>query len=107
MPEIIMSEQHQITEFDAIAAEFFGAILSLDYSACFVSDESSLSDFFGCGMPDDLPEGEIDVNALYDQWDAWVIAKIAEVYGIQIEATTLSMVDLFNRIQVARSQLIH
>ena len=46
---IVMAERHQIDEVAEIAKEFFSLVLGMDYDACFVSDESRLSDFSGWG----------------------------------------------------------
>lgn len=102
--KIRIAEQHQIFEFDAIASELFAAILGLDYSECLVTDESSLSDFFLSGMPlDEFTEQA----GMVDQWDGWVIEKIADRYGVKLDTTDLSLVDLFNRIHLSRKQQVH
>ncbi len=104
---IVMAERHQIEEFDEIANEFFSSVLGMDYDACFVSDESRLCDFSGCGMPDYLVASGNDLQTLSVAWDRWVICEVARRYGVDLSAATVTMVDLFNRIAVARAARVH
>lgn len=104
---IVMAEVCQIEEFAGVATEFFTNVLDLDYGDCFVSDDSRLCDFASCGMPDSLSANESDLQSIYAAWDAWIIPEVAQRYGVEISTTTISMVDLFNRISLAKSALAH
>ena len=104
---IVMAERYQIEEFDDIANEFFSLVLGMDYDACFVSDESRLCDFSGCGMPDYLVASGGVPQTLSVTWDRWVICEVARRYGVDLSVATVTMVDLFNRIAVARTARVH
>lgn len=104
---VVMAEQFQIEEFDGIATEFFANVLDMDYGDCFVSDDSLLCDFSSCGMPDSLSTNASDLKVLYAAWDKWIIPEIARRYGVELTETTISMVDLFNRITRAKSVSVH
>lgn len=105
--KIIYSEQHQILDTADLAKEFFASVLALDYEQCFVSDESCLSDFSSCGLPESIGKDAISLEALYSEWDRWIIAEIERRYQVKIETTTLTLVDLFNRIAIAGNPTIH
>ena len=104
---IEMAECGQIEEFDAVASEFFAAVLDMDYGDCFVSDESRLCDFLGCGMPDSLSANSNSLQTLHVAWDKWIIPEIARRYGVELTTTTVAMVDLFNRIAQAKKARVH
>lgn len=77
-----------IDAYDQIARDFLAKILDIDFDRCFISDQSSLSDF---------RFDKASLNGLY--------GKIREVYGI--DATDLregNLLDIFERIRVARGQ---
>lgn len=105
-PQIVMAETGQIEAFDAIATEFFDAILGMDYSECFVSDESALSHFASCGMPEAMSEGAKTLPELYGRWDGWVLQEIENRYGVTLAHTGINLVDLFNRIQEAQQRTL-
>ena len=105
-PQIVMAESTQIEAFDPIATEFFDTILGMDYAECFVSDESALSHFASCGMPDAMSEGAKTLHELYDRWDQWVLQEIESRYGVTLEHTGINLVDLFNRIQQAQQRTL-
>ncbi len=105
--EPIFSEQHQILDAPDLAKEFFANVLALDYDECFVSDESCLSDFSSCGLPESLGNDTTSLGELYTVWDQWIIPEIERRYDVRIESTTLTLVDLFNRIAIARTRSIH
>ena len=45
MKTVVIAAQERIDDFERTAAEFFRAVLGMDYSECIVTDESRLSDF--------------------------------------------------------------
>lgn len=104
---IVMAERCQIENFDAVANNFFATVLDMDYGDCFVSDESCLSDFSSCGMPESLGPKNSSIQSLYAAWDAWIIPEIARRYGVELTATSVTLVDLFNRITQAKSARVH
>lgn len=105
---IVIADQDVIDQFDDIGAEFFDTVLGLTYSECLVTDESRLSDFAFSGLPDDDSSKDDDLNTLYDKWDAWVIEKIASQYGLRLEKTGVTLVQLFEQIRLIQQvQAVH
>jgi hypothetical protein len=45
----------------------------MDYGECIVTDESRLSDFASCGLPEDIADATHSLTALYSAWDARVV----------------------------------
>jgi len=87
----------EISQYEDIAEGFLGVVLDLD--RWFISDESSLSDFSTCG----LPEGEYDsLEAARAAWDEWIVTEIKKKYGIKINSTAILLLDLFKLIEHRR-----
>jgi len=89
------------------AAEFFRGVLGMEYSECIVTDESRLSDFASCGLPDDTADGTQSLKALYSAWDAWVVPVICSRYGLANISTTILLVDLFDAIERQGLEQVH
>ena len=54
MKKVVIAAQERIDDFECTAVEFFRAVLGMDYGECIVTDESRLSDFASCGLPEDI-----------------------------------------------------
>ena len=54
MKKVVFAAQERIDDFERAAVEFFRAVLGMDYGECIVTDESRLSDFASCGLPEDI-----------------------------------------------------
>lgn len=90
-----------------MAVEFFVDVLKLDYRACFVSDESCLSNLSFCGMPEDIAPPEAELAALYTGGDQWVLTEIERRYGLKLHVTRINLVDLFSRPMEGRGRRLH
>lgn len=100
--KIEIADQDVIAQFDEIGGQFFETILSMSYGECLVTDESRLSDFAFSGWSDEDSSEDDDLNTLYDKWDAWVIEKIAAQYGLRVEKTGVTLVQLFEQIRLTQ-----
>ena len=65
MKKVVIAPQERIDDFERTAVEFFRAVLGMDYGECIVTDESRLSDFASCGLPEDIA------------WLAMMVASVA------------------------------
>jgi len=76
----------------------------MDYDECMVTDESRLSDFSSCGLPDGLGDEAKGLKELYAVWDAWVVPVICERYGLEAAdvSLTILLVELFEKIEKQR-----
>lgn len=97
MQKIILAPQEEIKNMEDIASTFFERVLDLNFDECLVTDESRLSDFSGCGLPDSIEADTL--NALYDAWDEWIIGVVNEAYGLKLNTTSILLVDLFEEIE--------
>ncbi len=97
MQKIILAPQEEIKNMEDIASTFFERVLDLNFDECLVTDESRLSDFSGCGLPDSIEADTL--NALYDAWDEWIIGVVYEAYGLKLNTTSILLVDLFEEIE--------
>jgi hypothetical protein len=99
-----LADKSQIEAFEEIAAKLFDDILGMDYSEILATDDSALSDFAGCGEAcDDFPPELLNARQSWqerrERWSKWVIAKIAERYGVEIAGPGIYLVELFRRIK--------
>ena len=54
MKKVVFADQDRIDAYEGAAREFFRSVLDMDSDECVVTDESRLSDFSSCGLPDGL-----------------------------------------------------
>lgn len=104
---IIVADRWQIEDYETVAEEFFRAVLDLDYAECLVTDESNLSDFSSCGMPETAAAEALTLDELYAAWDVWVIPVIYRQYGLSIDDTNILLVELFDQILAGRYAQLH
>ena len=107
MKKVVIAAQERIDDFERTAVEFFRAVLGMDYSECIVTDESRLSDFASCGLPEVVADAAQSLKALYSAWDAWVVPVICSRYGLTEVSTAILHVDLFTQIERQRLKKIH
>ena len=105
--QLTVADRWEIEDYDAVAEEFFRSVLLVDYAECLVTDESLLSDFASCGLPEELAVGTATLDDLYAEWDCWVIPEIDQQYGIALVTTRVTLVSLFERILAARHLRLH
>jgi predicted RNase H-like HicB family nuclease len=81
-----------IESYDDIAVEFFKNVIGLNYYSCFVSDQSSLTDFETMNGVDNVDEFKIKT-----------ITRTKEFYGVDISDTyDKYLVDVFEQIKRKR-----
>lgn len=91
-----------IDQFEDTGRRFLAEVLNMSWSACLLTDESTLSDFSGRGPCGPLPEGTLE--EYHAAWDAWVIERIEGTYGVRIANTSVTLVDLFRKLEAAARQ---
>lgn len=97
--KITFAEQDKINDYNEEAEDFFEKILDMKYEDCLVTDESSLSDFSSCGLPENMGKEATSLKELYSVWRGWVKEKIKDVYGISVEETNINLITLFEKIR--------
>jgi hypothetical protein len=107
MKNVVIAPRERIDDFELTAREFFRAVLGTDYGECIVTDESRLSDFSSCGLPEDIAGATQSLKELYAAWDAWVVPDICRRYGLVDVSPTILLVDLFEQIERRRLSRIH
>jgi hypothetical protein len=107
MKKVVIAAQERIDDFERTAVEFFRAVLGMDYGECIVTDESRLSDFASCGLPEDIADTTQSLMSLYSAWDTWVVPAICSRYGLAGISTTILLVDLFEQIERQGLEKIH
>ena len=107
MKKVVIAPQERIDDFEPTAVEFFRAVLGVDYCECIVTDESRLSDFASCGLPEDIADATQSLKALYSAWNGWVVPAICSRYGLTEISTTILLVDLFEHIERQGLRQVH
>ena len=90
-----------IEEYHEIACDFFETILNMDYEECLVTDESSLSDFSSCGLPDNDKEYN-SLEELYNDWKVFILSKINNTYNIELDNPHILLIHLFEIIKQSK-----
>jgi hypothetical protein len=73
-----------------------------DINECFISDESRLTDFATCCIPDD----HADINSLDDMYEigeGFMMRKIKDAYGIVVDPGAL-LIDVFALIHTTQNE---
>lgn len=83
------------------------AVLELDPATVFVSDESNLNDFVGCGLPSRLAERCNTLESLYEMWKDYILTRIAGETGVHLDTTDIPIPELCTRIETERVRTIH
>ena len=101
MKNIELASKARIEMYESTASEFFRTVLALSYRECIVTDESRLTDFASCGLPDTLANTALSLTELWHAWEAWIEPIISWRYGVEVTSSVL-LVDLFDQIEGAR-----
>ena len=96
---VTYAPRDRIDAFEELANDFVREVLGLPWAL--MTDESALSDFSGCGLDgrDDLIGSDGEAHRVF--WDKWVVERVCERYRIEAFPVTISMVQLFDRIERA------
>jgi hypothetical protein len=80
--KITVAPQDHVELYENTARRFFREVLDCNFDDCLITDESYLSDFSSCGMPDELADATsstvADVRTLLDR-----IVKSAKIDTVQ------------------------
>jgi hypothetical protein len=104
--KITYAEVYEIENYEDIAREFLKTMFDINYDECFISDESSLSDFATCCIPDEVDNSSMDWPTLADIGRAAMVKKIDETYGLTVQPWDY-LIEVFDRIRrnrIARLQ---
>lgn len=103
---IVMGSSTDIDDYEVIARDFLKEVFHLDYDECFISDESSLSDFAGCGVPEGAVPENCEMQEYYDIGRKYTVDKIMETYGIEVQPRDY-LITVFEKIRVNRTKLVN
>lgn len=107
MKDIELAPQDHVELYDDTARLFFREVLDLNFDAYLVTDESRLSDFSSCGMPDELADTATSLKDLYATWDVWVLAELKSRYGLNYSSTAVPLVALLRDLEQHLSRRQH
>jgi hypothetical protein len=106
--DITIAESDGVAAFESTANLFFEQILGMDAAAVLFTDESQLSDFSLCGLPEDLdPPRDAPLAAVYDAWDSWVLERLRQQFNVELKTTTIGLLQLFRLIEANTPRSLH
>lgn len=103
---IVYASSDNVEDYDGIARDFLQKIFKINYDECFISDESSLADFSGCGMPEEYDTKDLTMEQYYALGNVVMVRTINENYGVDVDPHDL-LVDVFERIRKQRASLLN
>lgn len=108
---IVMADTLYIGDYDDIAREFLDEVFDLDIDECLISDESALTDFAGCCIPDEYvtPEGlsrNDSFSHFYDAGGKETVRVVKEKYGIDVDPTEY-LITVFEKILQSRNKTVN
>lgn len=90
-----------IEDFEAFGAPFLEGILGLIWHETLLTDETTLADFTGEGLPLEIQKQAATPQELDALWNQWVIVRIEEMFGMAPESTSVRLVELFTQLESA------
>ena len=103
---IVYAPSDDVEDYEDIARDFLQKIFKINYDECFISDESSLADFSGCGMPEEYDTEDLTPEQYYALGDVVMVRTINENYGIDVTRRD-RLVDVFERIRKQQATFLN
>jgi hypothetical protein len=103
---ITYAETLDIEDYEDIAREFLKNMFDIEYDECFISDESTLSDFASCCVPNDVAIETFTLQEYYSIGREHMVKKIEETYGLTVQPWDY-LVTVFSRIRYQRIAHLH
>lgn len=100
----VIIENDHIDDYAAEGEEFFRNILQMDYDDVLVTDLSQLSDFEFRGFPEGTFDFTKPLKALSKQWDQAILARIKDVYGVELPRTNYTLIVLFEMLRARNAR---
>ena len=98
-PTFTFAIRDRIDAFEELADRFVFEIFDLPWAL--MTDESTLSDFNGCGLDNREDLKALDDEAYRAYWEEWVVKRVCEHYRVESFPVTIPMVQLLERIDRA------
>lgn len=97
--KIVFESSFEIEDYE-VEAQAFLELIGLDVHDCFLSDRSSVQDFFGCG--DCEPQEGQSALDYQAAWQAWISQKLLVRFGVTKTGNML-ILDLCKEIRAKAS----
>lgn len=94
---ITFASRDLIDDYEDIARDFLKRICHLEYDECFISDESGISDFAGCCIPEVMEKEPETLKEAYAAGKQNMIQKTLETYGVDI-SDKVYLLEVFDMI---------
>jgi len=105
--KFVLASQDQIQLHEATARAFFRDVLDLSLDECIVTDETCLSDFSSCGLPEDIREPAGGLRALHAAWDTWLLAELQRRYGLVYTTSAIPLLTLLRDVEAFEARRQH
>ncbi len=97
--QITVAPQDHVELYEHTARRFFREVLDYSFDDCLITDESWLSDFSSCGMPDELADATSSLKELYAAWDVWMLNELRTRYGLEYTTTAVPLLKVFHDLE--------
>ena len=97
--KVEFASQDHIELYEETARRFFREVLDMSSDECLITDESHLSDFSSCGMPDEVADKTDSLKDLYAEWDTWVLGELRVRYGLEYTTTAVPLLTVFRDLE--------
>lgn len=109
--KIVIADNYVIGEYDDIAREFLKIVFDQELDECLITDESTLSDFSVCCLPEDYESSpgltrQARFDHLYKTGNAETVRVIKEKYDIDVE-TSEYLITVFEKILQNRNKTLN
>ena len=102
---IVFTPTDTLDQYEFQAEEFLREIFNLEGGM--FTDLTEISDFCGRGLTKEQIDSADSYNALCSLWDGYIIEKIKNKYGIELDRTNILLTDVLEQIQSAKPALKH
>lgn len=103
---IVMATSDNVDDYEDIARGFLKEMFDIEYDECFISDESTLSDFAGCCFPEDVEANGMPLEEFYKVARAAMVKKIEETYGLTVDPHDY-LIEVFERLRQKKIALVN
>lgn len=103
--KIIFGSTETLYQYEFQAEEFLREIFQLEGGM--FTDFTEISDFCGRGLTTEQIDSTDSYNSLCTLWDIYIIDKIKNKYGIEINKTNILLTDVLEQIRNAKPVVNH
>jgi hypothetical protein len=103
--KIVFTSTDTLDQYEFQAEEFLREMFDLEGGM--FTDLTEISDFCGRGLTTEQMDSTDSYNALCTLWDAYIIDRIKQRYGIELDRTNILLTEVLEQIQSKKPTFKH